>query len=250
MKTTLSTKLLIALAPLLIPIASGQPAADSEPVVSSTVAAVPSSFWRASEIIGTAVKAANDDQIGEVQDLIVDFKSGKILGVVISSGGFLGLGDTLSSVPTSTLRYDVEAKAFKTKLTKEQLQKAPQYKKDSWDSAKENIGEKLTSYQRSMAGDTSAADNSKKNKSDKGLTPIDQGTSEADINRTKDIRKALMDSNLSFNAKNVKIITLNGQVTLRGVVKNASERESVVEIAKKHSDASMLNDQLRVKAGK
>lgn len=250
MKTTLSTKLLIALAPLLIPIASGEPAVEPQPVTSSTATAGTASFWRASEIIGTNVKAANDDTIGEVEDMIVDFKSGQVLGVVISSGGFLGLGDTLSSVPTSALRYDLQAKAFKTKLTKEQLQKAPQYKKDSWQAEKNGMGEKLKVYQNSLAVEPSAADNSGKNKNDDGLTPVDQGTSESDMDRTKDIRKALMDSNLSFNAKNVKIITLNGKVTLRGVVKNASERESVVTIAKKHADASMLDDQLSVKAEK
>ena len=124
------------------------------------------------------------------------------------------------------------------------------YKKESWDSDKESMGEKLRSYRDSMGIDTSAPDNAVRNENDKGLTPIDQGTSEGDINTTKDIRSALMDTQLSFNAKNVKIITRDGKVTLRGVVNSHDEHQAIVDLAKKHADSSMVSDQLQVKEEK
>jgi len=63
---------------------------------------------------------------------------------------------------------------------------------------------------------------------------MDQGSSEADRKITSDIRKALMsDGNLSFTAKNVKIITIDGKVTLRGPVKTAAERTAVEAAARK-----------------
>jgi sporulation protein YlmC with PRC-barrel domain len=77
-----------------------------------------SESWRASQVMGVDVKNASDETIGEVKDLVLDMREGEILAVVISSGGFLGIADTLSAVPVSVLRYDTEAKAFKTKLTK------------------------------------------------------------------------------------------------------------------------------------
>ncbi|MEO6478697.1 MAG: PRC-barrel domain-containing protein [Luteolibacter sp.] len=241
---------MIMLFPLLAPLAIGEPVAEPKEVMPSKATEGTSASWRASEIIGTNVKAANDDTIGEIQDLIVDFKSSEILGVVISTGGFLGMADTLSSVPTSALRYDVPTKAFKTKLTKEQLAKAPQYKKDTWDANKQGVSDKLRTYRDSMAVDTTAPDNAARNENDKGLTPVDQGTSEADIKLTKDIRADLMDTQLSFNAKNAKIITRDGKVTLRGVVDNHGEKQAVVDLASKHADPSMVSDQLEVKAAK
>ncbi len=232
--------------PLLAPLAVGENAAELQRVNSSKPTSGVTTSWRASEIIGTNVKTSNDDTIGEIQDLIVNFKSGEILGVVISSGGFLGMADTLSSVPVSALRYDVPTKAFKTKLTKEQLVKAPQYKKDTWEADKDSMGEKLRTYRDSMATETSEPDNTVRNENDKGLTPVDQGSSEADISKTKDIRAALMDTQLSFNAKNVKIITNDGKVTLRGVVESHDEHKAIVDLAKKHAGPSMVSDQLQV----
>src|SRR5262245_41669991 len=64
------------------------------------------------------------------------------------------------------------------------------------------------------------ADNSGRNVRDRGdktLTPMDQGGSEADRTITQDIRKAVVaNDHFSTDAKNVKIITVDGVVTLRG----------------------------------
>jgi hyperosmotically inducible protein len=104
----------------------------------------------------------------------------------------------------------------------------------------------LLNYEKLLGVNTTAPDNSNANKSDMGLTPLDQGSSDADINRTKAIRKALTDSDLSFDAKNIKIITLNDNVTLRGIVKNAEERELIVKIAVEHSSTDQVHDQLKI----
>ncbi len=251
MKTNISKNLAFMLIPLLAPLAMGETAPQSKDVIDVTATKGATAAWRSSDIVGTNVKAANDDTIGEIVDLILDFKSGEIRGVVISSGGFLGIGDTLSSVPTSALRYDARTESFKTKLTKEQLTNAPQYTKETWESTKDGMGDKLRSYRDSMGNavdvDTTEPDNAARNEDDKGLTPLDQGSSEADIARTKDIRAALMDTDYSFNAKNVKVITRDGKVTLRGVVESEAERAGVVAIAKKHAGQSAVTNQLEVK---
>jgi len=81
------------------------------------------------------------------------------------------------------------------------------------------------------------ADNSRVNKRDKNdasLTPMDQGGSEADRKMTQQIRQEVMkDKSLSFTAKNVKIITINGRVTLRGPVKSEAERTAVEAAARR-----------------
>ena len=59
-------------------------------------------------------------------------------------------------------------------------------------------------------------------------TPLDQSESEADRKITQKIRQAIMsDGSLSTDAKNIKIITVNGVVTLRGPVSNSQEKDAI-----------------------
>jgi osmotically-inducible protein OsmY len=79
-------------------------------------------------------------------------------------------------------------------------------------------------------------------------TPGDQSNSSADLKITQNIRRALMkDSGLSTTAKNVKVITANGQVTLRGPVKTAEEKAKIDQIARSAGGGVQIDNQLDVK---
>jgi hyperosmotically inducible periplasmic protein len=81
----------------------------------------------------------------------------------------------------------------------------------------------------------------------KTATPQDQSNSGGDVELAARIRKALVaDDSLSTNAKNVKIVTDNGDVTLRGPVNDGHEREAVVRVAKQAAGARNVVDQLDV----
>lgn len=94
------------------------------------------------------------------------------------------------------------------------------------------------------------ADNTKKNERDRdsaSLTPMDQGNSAADIEMTQKIRQAVVaEDALSSNAKNVKIITKDGKVTLRGPVKDEAEKARVVELAKGVAGTAPVDVQLEI----
>lgn len=94
-------------------------------------------------------------------------------------------------------------------------------------------------------------DNTKINKRDKdsaALTPMDQGGSEGDRKITQQIRQAVMkDGSLSFTAKNAKIITIDGKVTLRGPVNSAAERSAIEAAAKAVAGVTRVDNQLEVK---
>ena len=80
----------------------------------------------------------------------------------------------------------------------------------------------------------------------KTLTPMDQSSDARDLEITRGIRKALMaDDSLSTTAKNIKIITINGTVTLRGPVKTAGEQVSILEKANAVANGR-VDDQLEV----
>jgi len=80
-------------------------------------------------------------------------------------------------------------------------------------------------------------------------TPQVQSEKKADIDRLQSIRKELVnDKSLSINAKNVKVVVINGTVTLRGVVNSESEKVKVASAARKFADDSKVLDELEVNA--
>jgi osmotically-inducible protein OsmY len=93
-------------------------------------------------------------------------------------------------------------------------------------------------------------DNTKVNERDRNdtLTPTDQNNNQTDLKITQQIRQAVMaDGSLSFTAKNVKIITQNGKVTLRGPVKTVEERNAIEAAARKIAGATQIDNQIEVK---
>ncbi len=105
-----------------------------------------------------------------------------------------------------------------------------------------------------LAGNTNAvsdADNTGRNARDRDgntLTPLNQSNSQTDLNITSQIRKEIIaDKNLSVNAHNVKIITANGYVTLRGSVNTSTEKREICDVAKRIAGSQNVQDQLEVK---
>lgn len=79
-------------------------------------------------------------------------------------------------------------------------------------------------------------DNSAVNKRDRSgtsKTPIDQNENQKDVTTTADIRKRVVaEKDFSISAQNVKIITADGKVTLRGPVKDQKEKDTIEQIAR------------------
>jgi hyperosmotically inducible periplasmic protein len=105
-----------------------------------------------------------------------------------------------------------------------------------------------------VAQDTPAADNTGKNERDRSgqtKTSGDQSNSKEDVNTTAAIRRAVVkDHSLSMTAKNIKIITANGTVTLRGPVKTDAEKAKIAKLAQSAAGNAKIDNQLEVKASK
>ena len=95
-----------------------------------------------------------------------------------------------------------------------------------------------------------APDNTGRNVRDRGgatLTPGDQSESETDRTLTQRIRQAVVaDDALSMTAKNIKIITINGLVTLRGPVKTMEEKRTIEAKAQQIAGADKVDSQLEI----
>jgi hyperosmotically inducible protein len=101
---------------------------------------------------------------------------------------------------------------------------------------------------------TVAPDNSGANSRDRNgenVTAMDQSNRPEDVNLTREIRRAIMnDSSLSMEAKNIKIITLNGAVTLRGPVKTSQEKDAILAKATQIARDTKVNNELEIASDK
>lgn len=96
---------------------------------------------------------------------------------------------------------------------------------------------------------TTPADNTAKNTRDDGstTTPLDQGMSKEDTAVTQAVRKAVMaEKEMSVNGQNVKIITKDGAVTLRGPVASEAERLKIVDLAQRIAGTKVVHNHLEV----
>jgi osmotically-inducible protein OsmY len=98
---------------------------------------------------------------------------------------------------------------------------------------------------------STGADNTRNNDRDKSgaVTPLHQGSGAADMQTTQAIRKALIaDDTLSSDAKNIKVITADGVVTLRGPVKNDQERRTIERKAAQLAGSNRIDSNLDVES--
>lgn len=220
---------------------------------------------KASKVIGMSVKNRQEQKLGTVDNLAVDLAAGRIAQVIVSSGGFLGVGDALSAVPPGAFHYDQAQEVLHLDTTKEALAKAPHFKSSEWPDfnnaaysaevyrahRQEPYFSTQDSEIRKEGGTEKDADNTARNVRDRDsdrLTPIQQGSSKPDVEMTRNIRKEILNQEgLSVNARNVKVITSNGRVTLRGPVNNEEERRTIAGIAERMAQRQNVDNQLEVK---
>ena len=81
----------------------------------------------ASKVTGTNVYNTEGDLLGEIHDVMLDKRSGRIAYAIMSFGGFLGIGEQYHPLPWATLKYDTRQGGYVVGLTREQLQGAPAF---------------------------------------------------------------------------------------------------------------------------
>ncbi len=86
----------------------------------------------AATITGDVVCNLQDEKLGTIQDIMLDIQAGKIRYAVLSSGGFLGVGERLFAVPWNAFRHDRDGKRFILDVDLERLKDAPGFDKDEW----------------------------------------------------------------------------------------------------------------------
>ena len=91
---------------------------------------------RASQLIGIEIQNAQGEEIGEVDDLVLDTQTGKIRYAAVSYGGVLGVGDKLFAVPWEAFHakpgQDGQQYVLMLNVSKQQLENAQGFSEDNW----------------------------------------------------------------------------------------------------------------------
>jgi sporulation protein YlmC with PRC-barrel domain len=105
------------------------------------------------EVMGADTLNGNDvynhknEDLGDIKEIMLDMRSGKVGYAVLSFGGFLGLGEKLFAVPWNALKLDTKNKRFVLNVEKDRLKDAPGFDKDKWpDMADQSWAKEIHSY--------------------------------------------------------------------------------------------------------
>lgn len=86
-----------------------------------------STLIAAGKVQGAYVFNPQGDRIGEINDVMLDKRSGRVAYAIMSFGGFLGMGNSYYPLPWSLLKYDTNLGGYVVEIDQRQLEDAPSY---------------------------------------------------------------------------------------------------------------------------
>jgi sporulation protein YlmC with PRC-barrel domain len=105
-----------------------------------------------SNLVGMSVTNSNNDDIGKIDNLLLN-KDGNLTGVVVSIGGFLGIGSKHVALPMSEVQINPGQKKAMVSLSKDDLKNAPDFKtKEEQQKEEQQAAQKAKAQQRGSAG--------------------------------------------------------------------------------------------------
>ena len=232
-----------------------------------------------SDLMGMDVENRQGESIGKVDEVFIDLEEQEVVGVVVSTGGFLGIGDRKTLFGMEEMTLDVQNEKVVLDYNRDQIRRFPEFKPDE-QNVFEDLRERLDRLDlRSRDSDArDAARNESRNEHrnqarmdnrnearteartdirtgtqtdgrTSSMTIFNQGNTSEEIDMTASIRSAIRENdNLSRRANNVTIITNNDRVLLRGEVDSASEKSSVEGIAYSKAGRANVNSELTVRS--
>jgi sporulation protein YlmC with PRC-barrel domain len=86
----------------------------------------------ADTLSGNDVYNQKDEDLGDIKEIMLNMRTGRISYAVLSYGGFLGMGEKLFAVPWEALKLDTENKRFVLNVEKDRIESAPGFDKNNW----------------------------------------------------------------------------------------------------------------------
>ena len=86
----------------------------------------------AGTLTGNKVINRKEEDLGKIEDLVVDTEAGRVVYAILSFGGFLGIGDKLFTIPWNIMDLNTDKHAFVLDVDKDRLKNAPSFERDRW----------------------------------------------------------------------------------------------------------------------
>ena len=83
-------------------------------------------------ILGAKVINTAQEDLGKIEDLVIDARNSRVAYAILSFGGVLGLGDKHFAIPWEALTFDLSQKVAVLDMDKDRLKNAPGFDKDDW----------------------------------------------------------------------------------------------------------------------
>src|ERR1700686_4665558 len=83
-------------------------------------------------VIGSKVVNAQNEDLGKIEDLVIDAGAGRIAYAVLSFGGFLGMGEKYFAIPWNAFPFNLKENRDEMNVHKKLLDNAPDFEKDAW----------------------------------------------------------------------------------------------------------------------
>lgn len=87
---------------------------------------------KASFIIGTDVVTPDGESLGDIHDIVLDPRTGRVTYCVVSFGGFLGMRRKLFAIPFSAFGYDLAEDEYVLNISKQRMLAAPGFNAAQW----------------------------------------------------------------------------------------------------------------------
>ena len=90
-------------------------------------------------VIGSNVVNKQNEDLGKIEDLVLDTGSGRIAYAVLSFGGFLGMGDKYFAIPWNAFHFNLSENRAVLNVEKKLLENAPGFNKDNWPNMADSV---------------------------------------------------------------------------------------------------------------
>jgi sporulation protein YlmC with PRC-barrel domain len=87
---------------------------------------------RTKDIAGDRVRNVAGENLGKIEELVIDVNTGRVAYAVLSFGGILSMGNKLFAIPWQALQVDPKNKEFVLNVDKTRLENATGFDKDNW----------------------------------------------------------------------------------------------------------------------
>ena len=90
-------------------------------------------------VIGSNVVNKQNEDLGKIEDLVLDTGTGRIAYAVLSFGGFLGMGDKYFAIPWNAFHFNLSENRAVLNVEKKLLENAPGFNKDNWPNMADSV---------------------------------------------------------------------------------------------------------------